>query len=96
MKMYDLPVLITQDEAGFFCAVIPIIPGCYSQGNTRGEALAHVTEAAKLCLECQEREGWTIPEKYYLEHITVGVECQKFPESREKSVSLHCKDLATK
>jgi predicted RNase H-like HicB family nuclease len=36
-------VLIETDEDGAFCAVVPSLPGCVSQGQTRVEALVEVT-----------------------------------------------------
>ena len=73
MKMLKLPVIITPGEDGYFVAEIPIIPGCISQGKTMEEALANIKEAAELCLECQAQEGWTIPEKYILKQVEVGI-----------------------
>lgn len=73
MRMLRLPVILTPSKDGFFVAEIPILPGCISQGKNRQEALANIKEAAELCLECQKEEGWTIPEKYYLEQVEVGI-----------------------
>ncbi len=44
-------VLIEQDEDGVFVAEVPSLPGCISQGTTRGEALANVREAIAAYLE---------------------------------------------
>jgi predicted RNase H-like HicB family nuclease len=92
-KVYDLPVVITKGESGYYIAEVPIIPGCYSQGKTKEEALAHVTEAANLCLKCQKDEGWILPD-YTIEHIKVGVPCQKSPESPARNASLPLSDSA--
>ena len=73
VKMLKLPVVISEDEAGFFVAEIPIIPGCFSQGKTRGEALANIKEAAELCLEGMEEEGWTLPQKYFVDQVEVAI-----------------------
>ena len=54
-----LPVVITPGENGYFVAEIPVLPGCISQGRTKEEALANIKEAAELCLESMEEEGWT-------------------------------------
>ena len=32
-------VFIEQDEDGYFSIEVPSLPGCISQGDTRGEAL---------------------------------------------------------
>ena len=39
------PVIVERDEAGFFVATNPALPGCYSQGKSMEEALANVREA---------------------------------------------------
>jgi predicted RNase H-like HicB family nuclease len=66
-----LPVIITRGEDGYFIAEIPIIPGCISQGNTKQEVLENIKEAAELCLESMQEEGWSFPEEYTLNHIEV-------------------------
>jgi predicted RNase H-like HicB family nuclease len=72
-RVLKLPVIVKTGESGYFIAEVPIIPGCFSQGKTKKEALANIKEAAELCLECQKDEGWTIPEEYYLEQVEVSV-----------------------
>jgi len=67
-----LPVILTPGEDGYFVAEIPVLPGCISQGKTRKEALANVKEAAELCLESMEEEGWTLPKEYSVERVEVG------------------------
>ena len=54
-------VLIGPDEDGVFVAEVPSLPGCISQGATRAEALANVTEAIDLYLESLEAHGEPIP-----------------------------------
>jgi predicted RNase H-like HicB family nuclease len=71
MKM--LPVVLTKGEAGYIVAEVPMIPGCISQGKTAKEALKNVKEAAELCLECMEEEGWTLSDEYTIEQIEVAV-----------------------
>jgi predicted RNase H-like HicB family nuclease len=66
-------VIIKPGEDGYFVAEIPVLPGCFSQGKTKAEALANIKEAAQLCLECQKDEGWTIPKKYMVEQIEVSM-----------------------
>jgi len=68
-----LPVVITLGEDGYFVAEIPILPGCISQGKTREEAICNIKEAAELCLESMEEEGWTLPKEYSLDQVEVGV-----------------------
>lgn len=49
-----LHVLIEQDEAGYFMAEVPALPGCLSQGKTHEEALVNVKEAIAGWLETME------------------------------------------
>jgi len=67
-----LPVVITPGENGYLVAEIPVLPGCISQGRTKEEALANIKEAAELCLESMDEEGWTLPKEYTLDHIEVS------------------------
>jgi len=55
-----LPVILTEGEDGYIVAEIPVLPGCISQGKTKEEALANIKEAAELCLESMEEEGWIL------------------------------------
>lgn len=41
------------EQSGFVCH-IPALPGCWSQGATREEALANIREAAEGWLEAQQ------------------------------------------
>lgn len=49
-----LHVVIEQDEAGYYVAEVPALPGCLSQGKTHAEALANVKEAVTGWLETME------------------------------------------
>lgn len=49
-----LHVVIEQDEAGYYVAEVPALPGCLSQGKSREEALANVKEAIAGWLETME------------------------------------------
>ena len=64
-----LPVVLIPGEDGYMVAEVPVIPGCISQGRTREEALANIREAALLCLESMEEEGWTLPKEYTIEQV---------------------------
>ncbi len=49
-----LHVIIEQDEAGYYVAEVPALPGCFSQGKTHEEAIANVKEAIEGWLEVME------------------------------------------
>jgi len=73
MKTLKLPVLITQDEDGYFLAEVPVLTSCFTQGKTKDEALSNIKEVIQLCLEHMAEEGNPIPEKYVLEEVEVAV-----------------------
>jgi len=72
MSKVKLPVVLRPGEDGFIVAEVPLIPGCISQGSTVEEALANIREAAELCLENQESEGWQLPDTYSVEQIEIS------------------------
>jgi predicted RNase H-like HicB family nuclease len=49
-----LHVVIEKDEAGYFVAEVPALPGCLSQGKTKTEALENIREAVEGWLEVME------------------------------------------
>ena len=49
-----LHVITEREEGGRWSAEVPALPGCLSQGKTKDEALAHVTEAITGWLETME------------------------------------------
>jgi len=59
-RMLKLPVIVQQDEEGWYVAECPVIPGCVSQGRTLEEALVNVREAMELCLEVRLEEGFPL------------------------------------
>jgi len=50
-------VTLERDEAGFWVAECPALPGCLSQGRTRDEALRNIEEAILLSLETRKALG---------------------------------------
>ncbi len=49
-----LHVAIEKDEAGYYVAEVPALPGCLSQGKTYEEAIANIKEAVEGWLEVME------------------------------------------
>lgn len=54
-------ILIEQDEDGIFVAEVPSLPGCVSQGSTRGETLINIKEAIEGYLESLKKNNEPIP-----------------------------------
>ena len=73
MRTLKLPVVITQDEDGYFVAEVPILSSCFTQGKTKKEALANIVEVIQLCLESMAEQGHPVPQKYSLEQVEVAV-----------------------
>lgn len=55
-------VLLYPGEDGYFVVEVPSLPGCISQGKTRGEALANIEEAIALYIEVLRDRGEPIPD----------------------------------
>lgn len=52
---------IEQDEDGQFVSSCPTLPGCWSQGATRDEAVKNIQDAIVGYLESLEKHGDPIP-----------------------------------
>ena len=50
-------VTVDRDEDGVWIVECPAIPGCVSQGKTRGAALDNIKEAITICLEARAEKG---------------------------------------
>lgn len=64
-------VIVEQDEDGMFIAECPSLPGCISQGKTRGEALANIKDAIKGYVESLKRHNEPIPPSVYEEMVEI-------------------------
>ncbi len=49
-----LHVFVEKDEAGYYVAEVPALPGCLSQGKTYDEALINIKEAIEGWFEVME------------------------------------------
>ena len=50
----QLRVVLEPSDEGGYTAIVPSLPGCISEGDTREEALKNVQEAIRLYLESVE------------------------------------------
>jgi antitoxin HicB len=62
MRAYDFKVLLEPDAAGGFVVSCPVLPGCYSQGETVAEAMLNIKEAIELTLKDMRERGEEIPD----------------------------------
>ena len=53
----NLKVILKPSEEGGFTAVVPALPGCISEGNSREETLQNIQEAIELYLESIEDDS---------------------------------------
>jgi len=47
----NLKVVLEPSDEGCFTALVPALPGCISEGDTREKALENIREAIELYLE---------------------------------------------
>lgn len=61
-KIYEFPVVIEQDESGYYFAYAPALQGCYTQGKTLDEALKNIKEVIELHVEDRRAVREPIPQ----------------------------------
>ncbi|WXG42332.1 MAG: type II toxin-antitoxin system HicB family antitoxin [Candidatus Freyarchaeum deiterrae] len=54
-------VLEPDVEGKGYVAFCPTLPGCFSQGDTREEALANIKEAIEAYIESLKKDGLPVP-----------------------------------
>ncbi len=54
-------VILEPNELGGYTAIVPLLPGCISEGDSRGEALANIKEAIELYIESLIADGEPVP-----------------------------------
>ena len=47
----EFDVVVEQDEAGYYVASVPAIPGCHTQARSLDQLMERIREAIALCLE---------------------------------------------
>jgi len=62
-----LRVVLEASDDGGFTAIVPSLPGCFSEGDTRDEALANVQEAIELYLEPVDDDAALSPDAEVVE-----------------------------
>jgi len=66
-------VTFERDEDGFILASCPVFPGCHSQGRTKEEAIANITEAMQGYIASMRKHGEPIPSITEVEEVEVAV-----------------------
>jgi predicted RNase H-like HicB family nuclease len=60
LKHHIFPVLIEQDEDGYYVATVPPLKSCYTQAKTIEELHPRIKEVIELCFE----EDEPVPRKF--------------------------------
>jgi predicted RNase H-like HicB family nuclease len=66
-------VILEPSESGGFTVVVPVLPGCVSEGDTRAKALANIGEAIELYIESLRADGEPVPSEEGVEEAVVEV-----------------------
>jgi predicted RNase H-like HicB family nuclease len=77
MKFYSFQIVIEKekDDPGY-CAYIPTLPGCFSNGKTVEEAKRNIREAIELHITSLLSRDEQVPQTddlLHVEELTVGV-----------------------
>ena len=56
-----IQILLEPSEEGGYTVIVPTLPGCISEGNTKEEAIKNLKEAFELYLEPVEDDVSTLP-----------------------------------
>lgn len=53
-KIYHFPVVIEQDEMGYYIGKVPALRSCYTQAKTLPELYKRLNEVVGLCVEVEK------------------------------------------
>ena len=62
-----LKIVLEPSDEGGFTALVPSLPGCISEGDTREQALANIKEAIELYLDPVEDDLLSLPKAEVIE-----------------------------
>ncbi len=62
-------VILEKGADGGYVAMVPALPGCVTQGETRDEVIANIHEAAELYIEDCVENGDPVPQEAGREYI---------------------------
>ncbi len=55
----EFSVIVERDEAGYYVASVPELPGCHTQARSLDKLMERVREAITLCLEVEREDSGT-------------------------------------
>ncbi len=71
--MLKYTVILVPEEDGAYSVEVPALPGCYTQGETREEAINMAKEAIELYLASCKAHDEPVPKESGIESLTVEV-----------------------
>jgi len=71
MPDYKFTVVAERDEDGLYVVSVPLLQGCYTQGETYEEALENIKDAIKLHIEARQASGEPIPIEVAIDEVRV-------------------------
>ncbi len=71
MPDYKFTVVVERDEDGLYVASVPLLQGCYTQGETYKEALEKIKDTIKLHIEARQASGEPIPIEVAIDEVRV-------------------------
>lgn len=66
-------ILEPDPEDGGYVVHCPALPGCYSQGDTKAEAIANIREAIEAYIESLKKDKQPVPKGVEPEIVSVTV-----------------------
>lgn len=71
MPNYKFTIVIERDEDGLYIASVPLLQGCYTQGDSYKEALENIKDAIKLHIEARRAIGEPVPIEVAIDEVQV-------------------------
>jgi len=71
MPDYKFTVVMEQDEDGLYIASVPLLQGCYTQGETYEDALENIKDAIRLHIEARQALGEPVPIEVAVDEVRV-------------------------
>lgn len=71
MTDYKFTIVVERDEDWLYIASVPLLQGCYTQGETYEEALEHIKDAIKLHIEARKKLGEPVPIEVAIDEVRI-------------------------
>jgi len=73
MKNYQFTVVVEKDEDGRYLVICPVLQGCYTEGETKEQAMELIKDAIRLHVQDRMELGEPIHEEVGVEKIRIAV-----------------------